>query len=116
MGQDLFSPPNVGGWPEGRSWLGSRSIVARANFAAALVERRLWTKTTSPDPCHAVPEMHRKGDLEDAIRAFAELLWGQAEPSVVEECLTAINDVKEPEEKLVSAMYWIITRPESQLG
>ncbi len=23
MGQELFYPPNVGGWPEGRSWLGS---------------------------------------------------------------------------------------------
>ena len=41
MGQDLFYPPNVGGWPEGRTWLASGAIVARANFAAALVEGRL---------------------------------------------------------------------------
>jgi uncharacterized protein (DUF1800 family) len=37
MGQDLFYPPNVFGWPGGRNWLNSRALVARINFAAALV-------------------------------------------------------------------------------
>ena len=41
MGEELFFPPNVGGWPGGRSWLSGRAVVARANFAAALVEGRL---------------------------------------------------------------------------
>ena len=38
MGQDLFYPPNVFGWPGGRNWLNSRALVARINFAAALVD------------------------------------------------------------------------------
>ena len=38
MGQDLFYPGNVGGWPGGRSWLGSRGLLARVNFAAALAD------------------------------------------------------------------------------
>jgi uncharacterized protein (DUF1800 family) len=38
LGQELFEPPNVGGWPEGRAWLTPRGLVGRANFAAALVE------------------------------------------------------------------------------
>src|SRR5581483_10915285 len=37
LGQDLFYPPNVGGWPGGRAWITTRSAVGRANFAAALV-------------------------------------------------------------------------------
>ena len=37
LGQDLFYPPNVGGWPGGRSWITTRSAIGRANFAAALV-------------------------------------------------------------------------------
>ncbi len=40
LGQDLFYPPNVGGWPGGRAWITTRSAIGRANFAAALVERR----------------------------------------------------------------------------
>ena len=37
LGQDLFYPPNVGGWPGGRAWLTTRSAIGRANYAAALV-------------------------------------------------------------------------------
>ena len=36
LGQDLFNPPNVGGWPEGRAWLNAKSIIARTKFALRL--------------------------------------------------------------------------------
>ncbi len=36
MGQALFAPPNVKGWPGGRSWLNTSTVLARDNFAAAL--------------------------------------------------------------------------------
>lgn len=42
LGQDLFYPPNVFGWPGGRSWLTTRSLIARTNFAAALVDGSLF--------------------------------------------------------------------------
>ena len=38
MGQDLFYPPNVGGWTGGRDWLTTQAIIGRANYAVALVE------------------------------------------------------------------------------
>jgi hypothetical protein len=43
LGQDLFYPPNVGGWPGGRAWLTTRSLIGRANFAAStrVPDRRL---------------------------------------------------------------------------
>lgn len=37
MGQVLFEPPNVAGWPGGTNWITSQSIIARHNFVAALV-------------------------------------------------------------------------------
>lgn len=33
MGQDLFAPPNVKGWPGGRNWLNNSTLLARNNFA-----------------------------------------------------------------------------------
>ncbi len=36
LGQELFRPPNVGGWPGGRAWLNARTIIGRANFVVAL--------------------------------------------------------------------------------
>ncbi len=36
MGQTLFAPPNVKGWPGGTSWLNTSTILARHNFAQAV--------------------------------------------------------------------------------
>ena len=32
MGQDVFSPPNVKGWPGGEAWITSQSLLARKQF------------------------------------------------------------------------------------
>ncbi len=37
MGQTLFDPPNVAGWPGGRTWLGTSAWFARVNAAGALM-------------------------------------------------------------------------------
>jgi len=36
MGQLLFEPPNVGGWPLGAGWFSTGTMLARTNFAATL--------------------------------------------------------------------------------
>ena len=54
MGQDLFYPPNVRGWLEGRSWINTRTLLARVNFASTLAE-----------------EMNRRVSLLDRLRGFA---------------------------------------------
>ncbi|HEX6511145.1 MAG TPA: DUF1800 domain-containing protein [Chloroflexota bacterium] len=36
LGQDLFNPPNVAGWPGGPSWLDAATMVARFNFGGML--------------------------------------------------------------------------------
>ena len=36
MGQALFEPPNVGGWPTGAGWFSTSTMLARSNFAATL--------------------------------------------------------------------------------
>ncbi|MGP6157876.1 MAG: DUF1800 domain-containing protein [Vulcanimicrobiaceae bacterium] len=37
MNQILFYPPNVKGWPGGEAWLNSQTVLARENFAGALM-------------------------------------------------------------------------------
>jgi uncharacterized protein (DUF1800 family) len=49
MGQLLFEPPNVAGWPLGTNWFSTGTMLARSNFAATLV-------TTQRDALAAVPE------------------------------------------------------------
>jgi len=38
MGQMLFDPPSVGGWPENESWISSNTMLARANFVTSAVQ------------------------------------------------------------------------------
>ena len=45
MGQVLFYPPNVAGWPAGTSWINSSTLLNRINFANAAARR---TATSSP--------------------------------------------------------------------
>jgi uncharacterized protein (DUF1800 family) len=47
IGQRLFAPPNVKGWPGARSWFNTATVLERDNFAAALASGSLWTQTLS---------------------------------------------------------------------
>ncbi len=38
MGQRLFFPPNVAGWPGGKNWLTSGTMIARQNFLTRLLD------------------------------------------------------------------------------
>jgi uncharacterized protein (DUF1800 family) len=37
MGQSLFDPPDVGGWPNNDSWISSNTVIARVNFVSAVL-------------------------------------------------------------------------------
>lgn len=39
MGQELFNPPNVGGWPGSITWINASTLVERFNFAGLLADR-----------------------------------------------------------------------------
>jgi uncharacterized protein (DUF1800 family) len=78
LGQDLFNPPNVGGWPGGRTWLSARSLIGRVNLAAALVDGRGVGRDASFDPV-ALARRHGEGrDAAGAVRFCTRLLTGSA--------------------------------------
>ena len=53
MGQPLFAPPNVKGWPGGQTWLNTSTVLARVNFAQALVMGGLWDDQSRGEPFEA---------------------------------------------------------------
>jgi uncharacterized protein (DUF1800 family) len=114
IGQDLFYPPNVGGWSESRAWLGSQGLLARANFAAALVEGRIWHPQQPCDWGRLVERYRPTKDLAEAVAWFAELLWGHAPQQAISALTTALKNVPE-ERRLMSAVALLLARPESQL-
>jgi uncharacterized protein (DUF1800 family) len=39
MGQGLFDPPDVGGWPNNEAWISSNNVIARVNFVEAVLNQ-----------------------------------------------------------------------------
>ena len=64
MGQNLFDPPNVGGWPGGREWISSRALIARANYASAIVE---GPNAGRPDPTIPLRPRRVRGSARTAL-------------------------------------------------
>jgi uncharacterized protein (DUF1800 family) len=76
LGQDLFYPPNVFGWPGGRAWITTRSVIARANCAASLIG---GIGVGRPEAFDALGFARRHGggrDIEEALSFYGQLLLG----------------------------------------
>jgi hypothetical protein len=50
MGQMLFAPPNVKGWVGGKAWLNSATVLARQNFAEAMLGGTVAPPPAPPPP------------------------------------------------------------------
>jgi uncharacterized protein (DUF1800 family) len=118
LGQVLFYPPNVGGWPGGRDWLTSQNIIGRANFAAALVEGRLWSQDVALDGIALARKHGRGGDLDQILTFCAELLTGAApEAGWRKRLLVALGPGAKAEPGTVRAgIALIVASPEVQMA
>ena len=77
MGQDLFYPPNVGGWAGGRAWLSAREAIARINFAHALAAGELTVPCAAP----GIGTLAARHGRSDPLDFFSELLLGTPPPA-----------------------------------
>ncbi len=91
MGQSLYQPPNVAGWPGGEGWLSTTSLVARANFAAVLVsdDAKLGRRVDA----EALARRHGASDSESRRAYYAELLLGDSGRSSLAAGETAAAEV-----------------------
>ncbi|HTE16611.1 MAG TPA: DUF1800 domain-containing protein, partial [Burkholderiales bacterium] len=74
LGQNLFAPPNVKGWPGGEAWINSTTLLARKQF----LDRLFRSEATRPAPmmaantlpANAAPGAEMRSRLQ---RALAEI-------------------------------------------
>jgi uncharacterized protein (DUF1800 family) len=73
MGQVLFYPPNVAGWPGGTSWINSSTLLNRINFANAATRRA--AASSSPQTVDQLTTTLVDGNVtsntRDGLHAFA---------------------------------------------
>jgi uncharacterized protein (DUF1800 family) len=53
MGQSLFDPPDVGGWPNNAAWISSNTVVERVNFVTMALAQ---SKTSLPSARNAAQQ------------------------------------------------------------
>jgi uncharacterized protein (DUF1800 family) len=115
LGQDLFNPPNVGGWPEGREWLTGKSIIARTKFAAAFVDGRS-IGLPAPIDASAVARAQSRSTSFDAIVDAASTLLHGSTLSLQERRRLAPMISDQTPESLRRAVALVVASSQSQLA
>lgn len=119
MGQILFYPPNVAGWPGGANWLTSQTTIVRENFVASLVnspvmEHVSWMQDVPVNAAQAATDLvHR-------------ILLGDASPSAVAQLSAYLNGAgtsalgrlsgENYQERIRGAAYLTMAMPAYQLN
>ncbi len=116
LGQDLFYPPNVGGWPGGRSWLSSRSLIGRANFASALVEGLPVGIPAAIDARALADRQGKPCDRAGVIDAVATLLLGADAASASRNGIARACGSGPEDAANRRAIALVLASPEAQLG
>ncbi|HKA11193.1 MAG TPA: DUF1800 domain-containing protein [Candidatus Dormibacteraeota bacterium] len=82
MGQVLFDPPDVGGWPNNEAWISSNSVVARVNFVTAVLSqlKTVPPGTDAPHHLDGVVGQQTAGLLNTAADDHARWFLALASP------------------------------------
>jgi uncharacterized protein (DUF1800 family) len=107
MGQRLFFPPSVAGWPGGLAWLDGQAIVARTNFAAWLTEPSTWG---GKDPFAGLAERHGFKTPDDWLDALATLVL----PAALSTTSRMLCEHRSPDRRLTTRE--LLSLPEAQVG
>ncbi len=119
MGQVLFYPPNVAGWPGGANWLTSQMLIARENFLTKLVN--------APDMMQAGWMAQVPMDANRASNALvATILQGDAPSQAYTQLVAYLNGAgtsalgtlsgENYDERVRGAAYLTMAMPAYQLG
>ncbi len=119
MGQRLFYPPSVAGWPGGQNWLTSGTMIARQNFLTRLLDSQTlqassWLESLPVAPQAAAQRLAQtilQNDVATASLAeFDGYLSGTGSAAL------AALSVENYAQRVSGAVYLAMATPAYQLG
>ncbi len=112
MGQDLFHPPSVFGWPGGRAWLTTRTLIARSNF----VQRFLYGDEDGTARAFNIQQFasHVSGQDRQQIQATLGLMLTGVAPSAADQSSPQTTTPTDAEIREILSR--ILTSSDAQLG
>jgi uncharacterized protein (DUF1800 family) len=118
MGQSLYYPPNVGGWPGGRAWLSPLALLGRANLAADLVSGRMAAPAGPPLDVTGLARRHGRGGSREEVVGFLTdlILGGSPDAGWSDRVQAACTDSPDDATFARRAAITVLSSPEAQLG
>ena len=116
MGQSLFAPPNVAGWPGGAAWVNSASLLERINAANKIATTRSKRLRFEPEALVAAQGLSASGEIADF---FDDLLLGGRLRAAGRDALTAFMDGLggvSLDRRLRSLVYLMLASPDFQVA
>jgi len=122
MGQSLFNPPNVAGWPGGAAWINSATLIQRLNFVNRIALARGGAMLFRPD--RPVAQLQLRTPYKAADYYIGLLLDGRM-PDEEREVLRAYSAYVAQwpgpggwvgDEPLRSLVYLVMASPDYQLA
>lgn len=122
LGQEIYNPPTLDGWPHGAQWLNAATVIGRDNLAFNILSgvKRFSSKI---DP-EALASRHGGTDRDAAATFFADLLiQSDVEQQTIAELKTATLGAHTPDDRtdiepdgLVAFVHGLASLPEYQLA
>lgn len=116
LSQDLFYPPNVFGWPGGRQWITTRSMIGRCAFASELARGSL-RRPEKPIDVTALNRHIDSGADPESVASFAAQLLVTSSPRELRKricgTLATQKDIADLPRQIFES---ILASPEAQLG
>lgn len=129
LGQAVFYPPNVAGWPGGTSWIDSSSLLARLKLPSTLLNGGMIESEGKPDPedeAYLATARKSQPDVERRVQTYPE--WGRFQKALPSEVtleqlayiLLATNEIPAALENMdtsnpVQMAIQLVSTPEYQL-
>jgi uncharacterized protein (DUF1800 family) len=95
MGQPLFAPPNVKGWPGGKNWLNTSTVLARHNFAQEIASADLKPGRRPPSSqFEELEEAAREAELAKAPQPPKDATRQRPTPNTKMDVAEAVHQEK----------------------
>jgi uncharacterized protein (DUF1800 family) len=115
MGQELFNPPNVAGWPGGPAWLSSSSFFGRMNFLNYVI----YSKDNGLDPVNLLGSYAGANPatvLDQAASLLGKPLGDTSRRAIMQFLGDSSNGSPTVTDKNVRSMlYLVLASPENML-
>ncbi len=114
LGQLPFFPPNVKGWPGGRTWINSASLLGRVNMIGDLLrdEKTKWAH----NDLRGLVTHYNAGSISEVVEFLETLFLAKPLTPASRKNLHSLSGKKLNNEVLTQVVYAFCALPEFQLG